>query len=335
VSGAPAANGIPSITLLNADRVAPTTRRHEIRHLPTDSVGQDYADQRYYSVGWGRFYMADPYVASGGASNPASWNRMTYVESDPVNRIDSRGLASCLVAQVSSTVGSSSSVTWVWETCPDIDLLSFEMQRSAQALPFAPPSGGLTGNIYGAPPAKLYGGTADQRDAVQGAFANAWDRIATNYNCRNYFGQGTAAFLRATVNQETGPSVEFAIQSELEFTLSNTEYRILPTQAPTWTGNSVSVVGAHTNSPFSVFINSHGPLFNQTVTNPANGASTILDLGTGLRGHAFGALLLLHELGHQLRMFGADAGDPMRNRNFTQQVLDNCFTRPGSSPGYQ
>jgi RHS repeat-associated protein len=58
-----------------------------------DSVGQDYADQRYYSVGWGRFYTADPYLASGGAAEPASWNRFAYVEGDPMNHTDHTGLA--------------------------------------------------------------------------------------------------------------------------------------------------------------------------------------------------------------------------------------------------
>jgi len=37
---------------------------------------------------------ADPYIASGGASAPSSWNRFAYVEGDPVNYRDSRGLES-------------------------------------------------------------------------------------------------------------------------------------------------------------------------------------------------------------------------------------------------
>jgi RHS repeat-associated protein len=57
-----------------------------------DASGVDYADQRYYSPGSGRFMSSDPYLASGGASSPSSWNRFAYVEGDPVNLIDSRGL---------------------------------------------------------------------------------------------------------------------------------------------------------------------------------------------------------------------------------------------------
>jgi len=54
--------------------------------------GLDYADQRYYSSILGRFMTPDPYVASGGAASPKSWNRYGYVEGDPVNHRDPRGL---------------------------------------------------------------------------------------------------------------------------------------------------------------------------------------------------------------------------------------------------
>jgi RHS repeat-associated protein len=60
-----------------------------------DASGLDYADQRYYSPGTGRFMTSDPYFASGGAGSPNSWNRFAYVEGDPVNKIDWRGLYWC------------------------------------------------------------------------------------------------------------------------------------------------------------------------------------------------------------------------------------------------
>jgi RHS repeat-associated protein len=57
-----------------------------------DSATQDYADQRYYGVGTGRFNVPDPYQASAGPGEPGSWNRYTYVQADPVNFHDSSGL---------------------------------------------------------------------------------------------------------------------------------------------------------------------------------------------------------------------------------------------------
>jgi len=52
----------------------------------------DYADQRYYSSVIGRFMSPDPYTASGGAGDPASWNRYAYVGGDPINANDPNGL---------------------------------------------------------------------------------------------------------------------------------------------------------------------------------------------------------------------------------------------------
>jgi len=56
------------------------------------ATGLDYADQRYYTNTHGRFMSPDPYKASGGASDPGSWNRYAYVGGDPVNYDDPNGL---------------------------------------------------------------------------------------------------------------------------------------------------------------------------------------------------------------------------------------------------
>ncbi|MCX6596982.1 MAG: RHS repeat-associated core domain-containing protein [Acidobacteria bacterium] len=57
-----------------------------------ESSGLDYAMNRYYSSVYGRFLSSDPYRASGGPSDPGSWNRYAYVQGDPVNFGDSSGL---------------------------------------------------------------------------------------------------------------------------------------------------------------------------------------------------------------------------------------------------
>jgi RHS repeat-associated protein len=56
-------------------------------------TGLDYADQRYYASGYGRFNTPDPYRASAGLGDPGSWNRFAYVGGDPVNRFDPFGLS--------------------------------------------------------------------------------------------------------------------------------------------------------------------------------------------------------------------------------------------------
>jgi len=50
-----------------------------------------------------------------------------------------------------------------------------------------------------------------------------------------------------------------------------------------------------------------------------------LDFHSGLRGASFDALILLHELEHQLGVFESDKDKPDLNRKYTQQVLDACF----------
>ena len=54
-------------------------------------TGLDYADQRYYQPGMGRFTTPDRYIASGGLSNPGSWSRYAYVSGDPINFVDPSG----------------------------------------------------------------------------------------------------------------------------------------------------------------------------------------------------------------------------------------------------
>ncbi len=55
-------------------------------------TGLDYADQRYHNPGTGTFLTPDPYIASGGSANPASWNKYAYTMGDPINGRDPRGL---------------------------------------------------------------------------------------------------------------------------------------------------------------------------------------------------------------------------------------------------
>ena len=90
-----------------------------------DESGFDYADQRYYDSGKGRFLTVDPYMASGGAGEPGSWNRYSYVQGDPVNRFDPFGLLATPVEwrefeeASPDPIGSSQSSfdsMWGWES---------------------------------------------------------------------------------------------------------------------------------------------------------------------------------------------------------------------------
>jgi RHS repeat-associated protein len=56
-----------------------------------DSVGVDYANQRYYLNTIGRFLTPDPGgMGTADPKLPASWNRYAYVNGDPINFNDPR-----------------------------------------------------------------------------------------------------------------------------------------------------------------------------------------------------------------------------------------------------
>ena len=58
-----------------------------------DGPGQDYARQRYYNNGTGRFWNVDPGgIKTADPSTPISLNRYAYVNGDPVNSNDRHGL---------------------------------------------------------------------------------------------------------------------------------------------------------------------------------------------------------------------------------------------------
>jgi RHS repeat-associated protein len=56
------------------------------------STGFEYAVNRYYSTGYGRFLTVDPSSASGKPGSPVSWNRYGYGSGDPINGRDPSGL---------------------------------------------------------------------------------------------------------------------------------------------------------------------------------------------------------------------------------------------------
>ena len=57
-----------------------------------DNTATDYADQRYYAVGTGRFDTPDPTgLKAVNPARPSSWNRYLYVHGDPVNFMDRHG----------------------------------------------------------------------------------------------------------------------------------------------------------------------------------------------------------------------------------------------------
>jgi len=70
-----------------------TQEKHHLTNYERDGQsGSDYAVNRYYSAGVGRFHSADPFHSSNDTTAPQSWNRYAYVMDDPTDFIDPLGL---------------------------------------------------------------------------------------------------------------------------------------------------------------------------------------------------------------------------------------------------
>lgn len=57
-----------------------------------DSIGSDDAMHRRYNRWWARFEQPDPYGGSYNLADPQSFNRISYVQNDPVTFVDPSGL---------------------------------------------------------------------------------------------------------------------------------------------------------------------------------------------------------------------------------------------------
>ncbi|SPF54400.1 hypothetical protein SBA4_6360001 [Candidatus Sulfopaludibacter sp. SbA4] len=85
-----------------------------------DGLGQDYADQRYYSPLSGSFWTPDPSgLAAVKYGKPLSWNRYVYGSGDPINRRDRTGLHVEDPDEIGG--GSCQDAEGDWDYCDAVD----------------------------------------------------------------------------------------------------------------------------------------------------------------------------------------------------------------------
>ena len=71
-------------------------------------VGLDYADQRYYASGYGRFNNPDPVgTLSADVKDPSTWNEYSYVSGDPINGYDPSGLCDVVIGGITQSSTNS------------------------------------------------------------------------------------------------------------------------------------------------------------------------------------------------------------------------------------
>ena len=141
-------------------------------------TGLDYAEQRYYGNGAGRFWSPDPYRAGGtgnDVANPSSWNRYSYVRGDPINFLDRRGTCGTSVDDENGDAPAP-------DPCPAPDPTGGPMPAPEGP----PPSGTPAAGGSGGPTSGL---TAAQAAVLSGALS-ADVRALQSSSCRGLFGNG-------------------------------------------------------------------------------------------------------------------------------------------------
>ena len=284
----------------------------ERSNLPNDQVkfatytrdsatGLDYADQRYYTGGLGRFMSPDPYSSSGGQADPGSWNRYTYVTNDPVSFNDPGGLDQCLVGWSTwtpSAAGDPILKTLLFGECglsasQSIEYMNtYATYMSAQFLDVKGKKLPTLGGKYT---------TSKQNRVFQTAFQDALNKLKKK-PCADLFGEDAAEIFK-------NATYDLDVVSTLE----------IPSL----------FIGAATDAGLqTVTINLGGPFFfpQQTMTLP-DGSQATLDWAAtmGLSNIDFQAAVLLHELGHLTGKFGPDKDDLDLNKKYTNSVVQNCF----------
>ena len=259
------------------------------------STGFEYAMNRYYSAGYGRFLTVDPFGGSARVGNPGSMNRYSYALGDPLNLYDPTGLSPEVVG---SGCDPDDEDGWVCYTIYDDDGSGGPGEGRGGR-------GGGGGFIWVLP--KVPGGNnyaAAQMQALTDGLNNALIHTDSD-KCAQLYAGG-----------DEDPSQTVAS------VLENTLYRLL--QLP-------AAVGAQTVDQTDVQINTAGAFFN--VGPNANGTLTVwMPNPAGVPTQftfdntaTFQGFILLHELGHQMGVFGQDTDGATNGAN-SQAVLDNCFS---------
>ncbi|MEP6849477.1 MAG: FG-GAP-like repeat-containing protein [Acidobacteriota bacterium] len=172
--------------------------------------------------------------------------------------------------------------------------------------------------------------TTGQLHALRSAYQEALKRLR-NPDCAKLF---TEWFLRYAGETDASPALNGTLEYDPAAVMRNVTFRYMELGGVGVNSNGqTSVIGAETINRSEVWLNSQGPFENRQLT--VNGNTTSFDFGgkaASLTQAEFGALLLLHELGHaygevngSFLFFGPDSTDATKNGDHTQRIIDACF----------
>ena len=274
-----------------------------------DSVtGLDYANNRYYSNAYGRFMTPDPYQASGGPSDPQSWNRYAYTRGDPVNRFDPGGLDDCPAGSAPGPNGDGT-------VCLEETLgpgsgsgegNQLEQEKNQHAGPV---------QTFGAATFKItvtgYTRTGANENTITDDLNDILNQVLTGGCARWLTGQDfSASQLIAAMETAVsgGPSYGYGV-------LNNNN-----TAAFVGTTNTDGTPIAGLPADASITVNTNGAFFNSAYTV---GSGFIQYTGGTLQAQIF---ILIHELAHEVGAAGflPDAGNQANVNSNNALVQKNC-----------
>lgn len=183
---------------------------------------------------------------------------------------------------------------------------------SANPDPVSTPNGGAAGSSGGSVHLASSNYDPGMVAKLQVAFADALRHLMNSQGCANLFAPASGWL-----------AIPTAVSA-----LAGTTYRLLALDKTT--------TGAQTVDASNVFLNTTGAFFtaqpdsngqiNFNIPSPTSGSQTST---VSLSAADFGAFILLHELGHEMGVFGPDLTSTVNGSN-SWQVLEDCFgkTRP-------
>jgi RHS repeat-associated protein len=165
----------------------PANDQEKFATYTRDSIsGLDYAVNRYYAAGLGRFMSADPYAASMSKSVPQSLNRYAYTQNDPLNRSDPSGLCDLYIAGI--RMSRYADAEFANAAAEDGAIAVFPYSNSSKN------TGGKISGVLQQVAAQAFGSTSATTAAVAGLLLAAQD--GDQINVFTFIG-GAAAFTAA------------------------------------------------------------------------------------------------------------------------------------------
>ena len=271
-----------------------------------DSGGLDYADQRYYDRGSGRFLTADPGgISTADPRDPGSWNRFAYVGGDPVNFVDPSG-TNRLMCDVYTDYGCAGTGTAFSGGGWYLNLINEAGEGwSYSSSGFLPSSGGA-GDPQGGSGSSAP--VATNWQLMPAAFSRAMQALTLNQDCFNLFGNSTS---RAGKWDPTVVLTSLFLTQDGSYGSVNFNY----------TGNG-SALTTPTGFPL--------PSLRSGIT----GTSATISLNAkdwNVNNVAFNAETLLHEMGHLYNFVRGAGGFAVPNRAelkdkeaFDKVIEDKC-----------